>query len=251
MIDTVQIIRAGLHPLTLEEVELPRYKYGIVRHIPLGPRPGDELPFAPDTIPICDAPLIGSAGDGKGHTIPVSPAWWRFIKSINSAGGYSFVRSNDQMWINNRDWRPDSTNETAWAESIMNGGNFIAYTEETVTHVKLLSYKSSDVADRVLDPKEDNWLNKPYLFWKTVLINSAGELRNPPGGDSYIPLIAYTELWLHKKYIEFFTDGPAYDFHGTDVYDDNRPLMIVDRVTRKPAFYNGWHLDTLGVIPPA
>lgn len=213
------------------------------------------MTFYPDTIPMQDRPR----GAGKGDTIPILNPWWEYMKKINTPEGYIYNRSIGCMWINI--WYDQETDTpTPKAESIHCGGNFVAYEEETSTHVKLISYDYRMKTDG-LNPEFDNWRMKPYLFWKAAAIDISGKMIMPvvsgEARDVYFPLIRKTELWMNKNDLEIFPTPPGgmtYELRGVNVFGrigkDLVPLLTVTNRIR--TFHTDWfRLSTEGVIPPA
>jgi hypothetical protein len=245
-VKTLTLVHANVKTLELAERAIPpnNYKYAIIKH---RPRDVGGLRFAPDTVPIQDQP----ARTGKGHTIPISPAWFRHLHAINSEGGYAYIRSIGAMWINN-DYDQDDPLAMAWAESVNCGGNFIAYDRETKTHVHLVAQDHTLHADTELNPLISNWFSMPWLYWKACAISKYGQIRNVASGlDVYFALIQYGDLWMHKDSLELFPEGNYnYQLRATNVYDGNRPLMTVAR-DRTRTFYTNWRINETGVVPPA
>lgn len=243
--------------LVYNEIKPPPYKFAIVKHGIYNDSNEWGITYYPDARPMQDRPV----GTGKGNTIPILPSWWSYMRKINTPEGYTYNRSIGAMWINI--WYDQERDKpTPRAESIHCGGNFVAYEEETGTHVKLISYDYRMKTD-VLNPAVDNWHMKPYMFWKAVAVDKSGNMINPhvksKGIDVYFPLIRNTELWMNKKDLELFPvppDGVQYDLRGVNVYGWNAqrgdflPLLTyTDRVRR---FHTDWFsLSTVGVIPPA
>jgi hypothetical protein len=259
------------------------YRFGILRH-----RPRDVLPnfeYAPDTIPLQDRP----AGRGKGDVIPVLPPWWDYIHKLNPGEKeYRYTRSIGAMWINiPYDQDDPNPNPPPKAESIGNGGNFVAFDLMTDTHGRLVSWSyAQDTSE--LDPSKYNWYEMPWLVWKAVAINLAGDLRNVGQGlDVYFPTLRFTELWTHRLDVELFPELPAGVTTEMDVpilafprheafvigtYKSGKSIAITEyrplgasvfgktivgwicllRATRpsERIFSTSWRLDTVGIIPP-
>jgi hypothetical protein len=243
-----QTLEIGAHPVTWKKVVATekKYNFAIVRHIPRDVLSSEGKPFAPDTVPMQDRP----AGSGKGDPIRILPSWWSFIRKINNDKGYKYVNSIFAMWINNP-FNQEDPNAKVNAESIIGGGNPVAYDMETTTHIRLVSW-SFDKDTSTLNPLLDNWYWKPYLFWYPVAIDIHGNLIHVSGGvDAYFPLIKHTELWMNKNSVELFPDGYDYVLRGMNVYNGStsNPLMTVDKMGKR-TFYDGWKIDTYGVLPP-
>jgi len=234
----------------------PPYKFAIVKHVIPNETGEFNITYYPDAVPMQDQPK----GTGKGDTIPILNPWWEYMQKINTPDGYSYNRSVGALWINIKYKDADGNQiKTPRAESIHCGGNFIAYEEETDTHVKLVSYdyRMKTVG---LDLEIDNWFMKPWMFWKACAVNSGGKVINPyvksRGIDVYFPLIRNTELWMNKNDLELFPDPPAgwsYEPRGVDVFAFNGmgyiPLLTV--VDGQRMFHTDWfRLQTTGVIPP-
>jgi len=213
----------------------PNRRYGIVKHPDWFQMyiKGKPVVVLPSAKPMQDRPT----GDGKGNTIPISDSWWKYIRKINDDKGYGYARSVGLLWINIK-----YTTGTPRAESVMSGGNYIAWDEETYTHVKLLSYKW-DMDTSLLNPAVHNWREMPWMFWKCSGYDQAGNTSKVLAGvDCYIPRIALTELWINKKSIEIFPDGYDYKFYKSNVYDGDTPLFtIINGVSR---FWTGWNFST-------
>ncbi len=243
--------------LVYKEIRPPPFKFAIVKHVIPDVSAGFKITYYPDAVPMQDRPK----GTGKGSGIPVFSSWWSYMRKINTPEGYSYNRSVGAMWIN-AEYRDEDGKEikTPVAESIHCGGNFVAYEEETNTHVKLISYDYRMKTD-VLNPVVDNWFMKPYLFWKAAAVGISGKIINPhvksKGIDVYFPLIRNTELWMNKNDLELFPtppDGVQYDLRGVNVFGwkngDILPLLTYTNRVRK--FHTDWFkLSTVGVIPPA
>jgi len=201
----------------MEVAVVPMRCYGIVKHpawqvVDLN---GDGNPDT--SLPSAVAMSDGAYGDGKGHTIPIYPNWQNYIRQINDDAGYRYAMSEGMLWINKH---YDDEGTTPQAESVISGGNFVAWDYETSTHVHLVSHNIMSDTSRLV-PEIDNWQFKPYLYWKMSSYNSAGQsLKVGNGNDVYVPLLARTELWMHKKYLEVFPRGYAYTFSGVEVYQD-------------------------------
>lgn len=213
-------------------------RYAIIKHRWRESTP--PLKFPPDTCPFGSSP----SGDGKGTTIPIRITWRNHIKKINNSKGYDWCMSVGNMWINT----PYTEGQDPKAESIGCGGNFLAFDEETTTHVKAISYKWTDDAS-ILDPTIHNWQNRPWMIWKACAIGEDGRVINVSNAlDAYIPMIAKTDFWVHKKYLEMLPTGYDYRFSGVNVYDKAQPLLTVEGGIRK--FHTSWKIDTVGVVPP-
>jgi len=178
---------------------------------------------------------------------------WRYMEKVNLPypGGYKYTRAKNALWINNAEWDNEIPyNPSDEAVSHICGGNFIAYDTETPTHVRLVSYANDLDMNRVLNPEIDNWVMKPYKWWKAIAVNKDGTLINVGQDvDAFFPLLrGKYELWMYKKHLEFFPKGYHYQLRGCNVYDAGRPLLTV--VGRKRMFHTSWRLETVGVIPP-
>jgi hypothetical protein len=219
-------------------------RLAIVRHRPRPPFvvDGVEYKFSPDTIPMQSEPK----GTGKGVTIPILPAWWDYIKKINTPEAYDYARSVGLLWINKVDSDPPI------AESVICGGNFVTWDKETDTHVRLVSYKYDQATD-MLDPLRDNWHMQPTKHWKACAINEDGKIINVGKAlNVYYPLLAKTELWMVKTDLEMFPPAPIgtmYELRGCDVW-------LVKSETKTPLLWRGefftdwFRLATVGVVAP-
>lgn len=210
------------------------FKFAIVKH-DFRPR-ANAGTFAPDSIAMEDRP----SGSIKGDTITILNPWWEYIAKINDYYGYKYARSVGAYWING-----DYNTKPAEAESIICGGNFIAYDYETSTHVRLVSYHWQQKTAG-LNPKYDNWFVQPYLFQKVLCVSEDGRFQRPTvegaQRDVYLPLIAKTMLWMNKADIEKFPTGYDYVLRGKDVFDGDKPLLVGG------VFTGSWRLETVGVV---
>ena len=172
-------------------------KFATVRH---DPRNGG-LSYFPDTIPMQNDRANGLPSpidNGKGDVIHIESNWWHHIEKINSprgSRGYKWARSIGNMWIN-LEYDIDTPYSTARAESLTCGGVLIAYTEETFTHVKLVSYdwRMSTVG------LEENQFTHPHMYWKAWAINIKGNIIKVANElDVWFPRIAERDLWMSKK----------------------------------------------------
>jgi len=174
----------------------------------------------------------------------IESQWWHYIEKINSVKGYQYARSIGSLWVNGA-YDINTPYSTARAESVMCGGNFIAYTEETRTHVKLVRYDFRIDTNR-LNPEIDNWHVKPYLFWKATAVDVHGGVFNVGQGlDVFFPLISERDLWIPKSQVEIFPTGPDYQLRGCDIYNNTAPLL------KDGVYMNGFRLETRGVVVPA
>jgi len=222
-------------------VTFPWRRYGIVKGAPWVETgdPGMEH-LLPSAQPMQDQP----AGDSKGSTIPILDDWWNYIADTNDTAGYMYALSVGALWIN-IEYRTEI--KTPRAESVMSAYNYIAWDEETNTHVKLLSY-SWHRGSYGLVPEVDCWKHKPYMFWKCAAYNEIGDVFKVANGvDCYIPRIHNTELWMNKSYIEAFPVGPDYRFSGIEVFDGDQPLLVYNNGVR--SFPTAWHIETKNVVP--
>jgi len=226
------IFRDGNKSYSGTESRIPAgRRFGIVRHPEWHEVIINGVPAAsqPSAMQMQDRPI----GDGKGNTIPISDKWWSHIRKINNDAGYGYARQVGLLWIN-----IPYTDKTPRAETVISGGNFIAWDEETNTHVKLLSY-GWDMDTSVLSPQYHNWLQLPYMFWKCSSYTQAGyTMKVLDGVDCYIPRIALTELWINKNSIEIFPVGYNYQFLGSNVYDGDSPLFTITNGVKK--FHTDW-----------
>lgn len=181
-------------------------------------RPFDK--YEPDAITLQDN---GKRTD-KGRTIPVRSNWWKYIEKINSPLGYKYARGHG-MWIN-RDYDSDTPYSIAQAESIISGGNFVAYDAETATHLRILSFPNNMDTSK-LDPAIYNWRNMPYMFWKACAVKNGSEkvINVGEGLDVYFPIICNepkffqpAELWIEKRKVKLL--GQEWSFVNGNAYMD-------------------------------
>lgn len=214
-------------------------RYAIIKHRWRKSTP--PLPAPPDTCPFGDSP----SGEKKGTAITILGSWRNHIRAINSLKGYDWCMSVGNMIIN----APYTEGQNPKAESIGCGGNFLAFDEETRTHVKAISYKWTDDAS-ILDPIIHNWKARPWMIWKACAITKEGRVINVANAlDAYWPMIARTDFWINKNYLEMLPIGPDYRLEGVNVYDGDQPLLTTIAGVR--TFHTDWRIETLGVVPPA
>jgi hypothetical protein len=101
-----------------------------------------------------------------------------------------------------------------------------------------------------LNPAMDNWHYQPDLFWSALAYDKAGNPnRIGDGIDAYNAHISYTESWMNKKYIETFPTGIAYQFYGSDIWGNGKPLLTFKNGRR--VFHNAtWRIATPSALPP-
>jgi hypothetical protein len=208
-------IEVSIHP----KIQAQRLKLAYVKHN--FERYGfPNLTYFPDVIPMMDEPNT----ELKGRNIHCAENWWRYIEKINTASAYTWTRSIGKMWIN-AGYDNSIPYSTARPESVHCGGNFVAYDLETNTHVRLISFPP-DADTSQLDPAVDNWMNKPYLFWKACAVERFGTrvINVANGLDVYFPLICNrpqlgkpAELWMRKQDLVLFGEN-EYTFRDGNVY---------------------------------
>jgi len=179
-----------------------------------------NINYFPDVVQVHDR------GNGKllNRRIPVNKNWWTYIEKINDFKGYKYARSMNMMWINQK-YDNSIPYSKAMAESIVCGGNFVQYTTETATHLKLVTW-ANNFNTATLNPNIHNWKNMPHRFWKACAVERNGTRVINVGNDvdMYIPIICNipqwglpAELWIPKAKVEIlgedywtFKDGNVY-----------------------------------------
>lgn len=199
-------------------------------------RQGFPFTFYPDVITVQNNG--SNASENKGNDIFFRGAWWRFIEKLNAHDikSYGYVRSVGSMLINTASkYDIDVPYSIAHGVSVICGGNFISYIDETATHVRIDAFDNWLKADQVLDTKIHNWFDMPYKFMKLCAVQAYGsKVRNPTNGiDVYFPIIAPhaqvnlghpAELWIAKSKIEILGEGD-YVFRDGSVYDEDGALV--------------------------
>lgn len=208
----IQFAQAGTHPWSGIEVPSPDYGYAIIKHRWRISTP--PLLNPPDTCPFQELP----AGTSKGTPVQIPDYWFDYIDSISpDKQGYQWITSVGNMVFNN----PNNPN---LAELIGCGGNYIVFDAQTDTHVRAITLHVSDNVYQ-FDPEIDNWRVKPWLYWKACTISESGQVRNVGGGlDAYWGLIAKTEIWIHKSFLEIFPKGDYYFYNGI-IHQNGRPYL--------------------------
>jgi len=224
---------------------VPGRKYGIVKVSKEWPAGEWNATITASAQPMQDRPI----GIGKGNTIPIFDNWWIYLEKINThPKAMEFWRSVGWLWINIPYLEEGKTPR---AESVMSCSNIVSWDEEIMGHARLLSFPW-DMDTTILDPRENNWWKRPDLFWKACSYNLAGNVFNVGYAiDAFAPRIHLTELWMDiAEYIEVFPEeGREYRFWGTDIYDDDQPLLTVRNGVR--TFHDpNWKINTPSVIPP-
>ena len=199
--------------------DVPRLKLAYVNHE--FSRPHGNLAYYPDTIPLQDQPK----GSLKGRNIAIRSNWWHYLEKINTdPRSYSYTRGVHNMWINS-EYDVQTPYSTGKAESICCGGNFVAYTEETATHLKIMAW-DNHLDTSTLDPEINNWFNQPYLFWKACAVKQGGGavINVASALDVYIPIICNeaqfglpAELWIEKSRVQILGEND-WTFHNGNVY---------------------------------
>ena len=192
----------------------------------------------------------------KGHTIPVTNGWRRYLQKIQTAQAYKWLVEPYTLWINRTDWM---------CECIGAGyGNFVEILGKSLDGQYYEIRASAHNANLdTTDPAVFNWKNFPQLFGKCTARRKDGTILNVGARfDVYMPIIKQTpKLWVYAAEVELFPAYPAgvtgYVLDGASIYGytgANGPLLPL-RLARKPGElvepYTGWHLKTGSVIPPA
>jgi hypothetical protein len=221
------------------------------------------LRFIPDQVVMQNFPR----GTGKGDPIWLTEYVRQHLQRINNARGYWYAYETvGAYWINNH-------NLPLRAESIWGGGNFFESLAFVNGHHLLKSYPTNKPI-----PSTHNWLNHPELHQKVSCIDIDLNIINPNGGiDCFIPLIRNTanvlkNLWLYWKDVEMFPIIPSggliltnketgnkvritnYMLRGASVLglsEKGWRYLLKSTVPGERIFPFDWHLDTVGVIPPA
>jgi hypothetical protein len=162
--------------------------------------------FDPDVVKMDDR------GDGisrLGHEIPWRN-FWKHTLEINGAGEKSWILSWEAALFNNNqdpDVREIDITQDVSSISQTFRGNLVAIDGETANKVRFVSYKyNMDTSS--LTPN-DNFSTKPWLYRLASAVNSYGMIRRIAGGIlPFIPLVAYTELWMDKSEIMFLDKRP-------------------------------------------
>lgn len=220
----------------VEHIE-PRHQYAIVHHPAWNEAYGHTL--QPSAMQMQNRPI----GDGKGASMPVQNYWWDYIRKINTADGFAAAQSVGVLWGNNQ---PEA-GKLRMVETVMSGGNLVAFDEETTTHIAPLYY-DMNFPPIHLHPLADNWYWKPWRFWKQYSYDSAGVTNKILNGvDSQIPLLGTAKLWLPKKNITILPDTHDYVFRGVEIWDGVMPLMTFEN--GRVRFWNGFALDCAVGLP--
>jgi hypothetical protein len=237
-------------------------QYGITRRFYHEQVP--PLEFIPDTVVMQNLPN----GTGKGDPIFLTEYVRSHLELINNAKGYWYAwETRGAFWINNH-------NLPVRAESMMGGGNYFESMGYLAGHYLVKSYPVNAPI-----PPAHNWYTHPETHHKVSAINRDLKIINPNGGiDCYIPIVRNVgnplkNLWLHWKSVEMFPNIPIGGLLLTNT--NGNQVVIVDyklqgaSVLGKTALgkyvfllkstkpgerifpFVNWHLDTVGVIPPA
>jgi hypothetical protein len=209
----LQIAEAGQHPWMGIEVAPPRYGYAIIKHRWRISNP--PLLNPPDTCPFQEL----SAGTSKGTPVSIPFVWFDYIKSITpDMQAYQWITAVGNMVFNT----PNSPN---LAQLLGCGGNYVVFDAETDTHVRAITMHYYDNVYQ-FDPLVDNWRVKPWLFWKACTIAQDGTVRNVGAGlDAYWGLIAKSEIWVAKQFLEIFPTNDGYYFENGVIMLSGRPYL--------------------------
>jgi len=181
------------------------YKWAVVKHDRDRFSAPDAMHFAPDAVHVQDRPQ----GDGVGHQIPVLASVWSYLRKTNNADAMKWLETYEAMWINNGGKGGQIiTTSNVNAESIIGGGNLIAYDDEKNTHVRIVA-RHYKFEFGTLNPENDNFNTFPWLYWYPTAINAAGVIRKVTSGiDVFIPLLICTELWIGKNKVRLLDKKP-------------------------------------------
>lgn len=185
---------------TWRKIDVPQaqYKFARVNH---NYERGEQLNFWPDEIELEDDPYSVLP---KGHNIPIGPQIWDNIEDNNDAAGEAYAKTSQAMWINlPGDPRTiDILTEKVNAESIIGGGNLIAYDKEVNGHLRLVAW-------HYLATPQGNFGMYPYEYWVPTMVSTGGLVRLVANGVTcFLPLLKYTELWINKSKVTLLPFQP-------------------------------------------
>lgn len=167
-----------------------------------------ERTFDPQTNPTMNEPI----GMNKGAPVIIPIEWIEWMRNLMDAKAHAWWIRPDMMMVNRRHkydgLYPPSTDECRF-ENIMLPCNFVAIDQLTPTHARLVSRKTSD-NPKLLDPKVNNWMNEPWLFWKGSAHNKEGKIiKVGTELDMFTPAIrSKPELWANRVHLEEFPELP-------------------------------------------
>lgn len=219
----------------------------------------------------------------RGRNFPVSNALWDFMYKLNDAAGIKFIESVDRLIINRPyidrygnyhgsdapsepEGDPADADKQAMAEPIIYQPNIYKIIDETPTHYRIDALPIDTDWNR-LDPKEYNWVNKPWLFPKCSAENRKEQILNVMAGvDAFwVTLCHSTGAWIPKgelvlappasNYVVNGKRGIGYRVVGADwiMGLEDGSQVTVRKVTKAGGVqeFHGWHLNARSVIPPA
>ncbi len=212
----------------------------------------DPRPIEVNAVAWQDADL--PTRPNKGHTIPVTNQWRRYLPKIQTAQAYNWLVEPYTLWINRTDWM---------CECIGSGyGNFVEIIGKSPDgqyyEIRASAYNANlDTTD----PAVFNWFKFPQLFGKCTARRKDGSILNVGAGlDVYMPIIKQTEtLWVYAAEVELFPAYPTgvdgYVLQGASIYGHTKSDQLIPlRLARKAGELiepTDWHLKTGSVIPPA
>jgi hypothetical protein len=206
----LETLRPADNPMTWEVYnELSEYDFGIVRAVPwldIG------LTLLPSAQPMNDTPRLG-----KGTAIKVGANWRDYMRKINGAKEYRYaVEITGILWINIE----TEAGRDPKCETVMSAYNIVAWRKGDITNnfARLVCYPA-DMDTSTLDPRFDNWQNKPWMFWKGASYDEAGNVYLIGNGyHCFFPRIAQTELYMSLNIIETFPQGNYTFKNGVEIY---------------------------------
>src|SRR5260221_419337 len=161
-------------------------------------RPGSKSQYwngksnPPETVTLSDE----SKRLFKGHKIPITQEYKDLLLKINGKRAYKAIMIPDAGWIN---FPPN-------AESLSFGGNLIDIdrVEGDWNRIRALSFTQVPQTSSPLD----YWNYPQYIHKFCAVRKRGGFLKLGIGLDAYIPLMKYSELWIHRSRIEKFPEIP-------------------------------------------
>ena len=211
----------------------------------------------------------------------VSNSLWRFIDQLNDVDGRRYTRSVGRQ-ICNRPWMengvyhdvdagqekndPDNADPFMNAEPVCYQPNPYKIIDETPTHYRVDAY-DVNMDFSTLDPKIDNWVNKPWKIVKCSSENRQGIVMNVMNGvDAFwLTLENSTGAWIPKEELVLVPDPSKYIINGKRGIG-YRPVgshwimgledgseVFVRRVTKSEGTINyyGWNFNARSVVPPS
>jgi hypothetical protein len=203
-------------------------------------------------------------------------AWFTYLDNFHNYAESKWMRTPYMLWIN-RAYVGDPLGSTLATgadpqpvlECITGTGNVLRVIGENTTHYEIYALPINESPTNY-NPKQFNWYNYPWVFWKAQARTRDGRLQNVGAGLDVFHLNfrkPQNRHWIHKSHFTLFRKPPFeaiygnslylvvdYMFLGASVYGIASngvriPLMISEKPGQRE-FPTDWRHPGYSVIPP-